>query len=107
MRSRPFQIVVGTSVFLAMLGCFINCAFESFDEHGCEDECATCVCNTALYSKSDASPISNLLVNGHLHAAPIFLPAELAAKTFQSSGSPHFRYRPPDRLYQLYAAYLI
>ncbi len=108
MFSRPFQIVIGTVVFLAMLGCFINCTFEGFDEHGCEDECATCVCNAVLYSKSDAGPINNLLMKGHLGMAAFLAPpAEFSAAAHLSSCPPHLKCKPPERLYRLYAVYLI
>jgi|ETNmetMinimDraft_26_1059896.scaffolds.fasta_scaffold03504_4 hypothetical protein len=107
MRSRPFQIVFGTAACLAMLGCFINCALEEIDEHGCEDECLSCACSGVLTTKPDASPVNSLPARGQPGMDAISVSVSRSAMIFPSSCPPHFRFRPPDRLYQLHAAYLI
>jgi len=107
MLSKRFSIWICLVACLAMLGCFINCALEGFDEHGCEDECLSCACDGAVTSTCSASPAISLLAKGLPGAAAMPVPAEFLGAAFLPSSSLQFRFSSPDRLYQLHAAYLI
>jgi hypothetical protein len=107
MLSKRFPIWICLVACLAMLGCFIQCALEGFDEHGCPEECLSCACDAAAVTRSDVKPVDGLFSKGLTGLTAKSLPAELSPAAFLTSSPLHFRFRPPDRLYQLHAAYII
>ncbi|MDA0836777.1 MAG: hypothetical protein O3B01_16390 [Planctomycetota bacterium] len=107
MLSKRLPTWICLAVCLAMLGCFINCAFEDFDEHGCQDECLSCACDAAVVTMSGVKPVDGSFTRGLTGLAAISVQTEFSVAVFRPSIPPQFRYRPPERLYQLHAAYLI
>jgi len=105
---RKLQLTAGVVAGLAMLGCFVACALEGTGEHGCEDECTACACDTALHRKPCSGPAEPLLVKGRL-GPPLIAVRTIgsSAATVISSCPPHLRCKPPERLFELYASYLI